>query len=327
MKKRIIIISSYVLVIALVFFVAFKMNLFRRTDKTEEKIQWLFDQMYTAQFKESIEQMNKMMYMQFGSDLPEKTLQQIEAINHQSFESIISSIKGHSKDFTAVYRKYFTDSEINDLINFYKTEVGTKALKNAGPLAAEIGMILQPALAPFTQKIIQEFSKPNPDPAAFAPQTKTAPEASLNPTEKNILWLVEQTTMGSLKDSLDQMVTSMIPTGSLNDQQKAAMKNLLASLLQEISVEFTKNIKKVSQIYLKYFTDAEIEQMVQFYKSGCGKKMLENLGALSSDMMNILQPELLKLMESSAKAMEPFAAEIKAAQEKKISSAVAPKAA
>ncbi len=85
-------------------------------------------------------------------------------------------------------------------------------------------------------------------------------------------------------------VTGAVKLGvQLIDNMIATYKKDVPSVPAEFWDEFSKQINPneltelVVPIYSKYFTDEEISQLIQFYKSPIGQKMVEKLPLVSQD--------------------------------------------
>jgi hypothetical protein len=57
------------------------------------------------------------------------------------------------KDAPAIYARHFTAGEMNDLVAFYKTPTGTKALRELPKVTAESYALIAPRMGPFQQEV------------------------------------------------------------------------------------------------------------------------------------------------------------------------------
>lgn len=93
---------------------------------------------------------------------------------------------------------------------------------------------------------------------------------------------------------IDGMMNSMIPT--LKQQASSQIQGADAKEKFDTYIEFlineTKELSKklvneeMVQIYDKHFTQAEIKDLVAFYESPTGKKMIEKTPEITNDLMN-----------------------------------------
>jgi uncharacterized protein len=80
--------------------------------------------------------------------------------SNEMMTSMMQTVKEISKklineDMVALYDKYFTQNEINDLISFYKTPTGQKFIKVTPEIQKEIMMVMYQKYMPEMQKSIK----------------------------------------------------------------------------------------------------------------------------------------------------------------------------
>ncbi len=83
---------------------------------------------------------------QFGGKVDAATLAELRI----AFEGALSSFTGAvMKDAPAIYAKYFSAAELHDLLAFYRSTVGAKALKTMPQITADITAEMMPRMQPF----------------------------------------------------------------------------------------------------------------------------------------------------------------------------------
>lgn len=100
----------------------------------------------------------------------------------------------------------------------------------------------------------------------------------------NVRWLLEQTLCPSTVESLKAAV---MQTPGIDAESEEAKIGALA--VDFIAQWMENNCNQVTDIYLRYFTEDEIQQLVDLYKSPLGKKMIEQQGAMMVDVMQLIQ--------------------------------------
>lgn len=69
-------------------------------------------------------------------------------------ERLLAKFVGDSmKDAPAIYARHFTVAEMNDLMAFYKTPTGAKALRELPKVTAETFALVAPRMVPFQQEV------------------------------------------------------------------------------------------------------------------------------------------------------------------------------
>ncbi|ANW97027.1 hypothetical protein AXE80_12360 [Wenyingzhuangia fucanilytica] len=105
---------------------------------------------------------------------------------------------------------------------------------------------------------------------------------------------------------IDQMMDQMIPmlqqqmkSNLKSEEQKQKLEKVNTIILEE-SKTFTQNIINGSMvdIYAKYFNNKDIDDMIGFYKSETGKKLLELTPTITTELMQkMMQNEMPKFQE------------------------------
>jgi hypothetical protein len=80
----------------------------------------------------------------------------------------------------------------------------------------------------------------------------------------------------------------------LSKNQKAAMQKEMQSMMDYV-------LNKQEELYDKYFTEQEIDEILNFYKSPAGKKIIEETPKITkelfADLMENYYPDMIKRME------------------------------
>ena len=108
---------------------------------------------------------------------------------------------------------------------------------------------------------------------------------------------------------VDKMMSSMIPmliksVPQPQDSTGLAKMNAMMKKMSDVMMNITKRLlnEDMTGLYDKYFTDAEIKDLVAFYKSSAGKKMVAVSPELNKEMVSILLtkyvPEIDKMLKN-----------------------------
>jgi uncharacterized protein len=83
---------------------------------------------------------------EFGGKVDAVTLAELRT----AFESALSSFTGTvMQDAPAIHAKYFNAAELRDLLAFYRSPIGAKALKTMPQVTADITAQMMPRMQPF----------------------------------------------------------------------------------------------------------------------------------------------------------------------------------
>lgn len=116
---------------------------------------------------------------------------------------------------------------------------------------------------------------------------------------KELLNIMQMTKM--MDTSFDQILKysdQMISSQGLSSEAQAQAKTT-AKKSMEISFKAVKDIDWItmfSEIYSDVFTEQELQELINFYKSPIGKKMLEKQPVLMQQTMQKMQGEIAKIM-------------------------------
>jgi hypothetical protein len=85
-----------------------------------------------------------------------------------------------------------------------------------------------------------------------------------------------------MNDTTEQTITKMVDMQTKNLPQLAKLKPLMLEFFRKyMSYESLK--KETANIYLKYFTIQDIQQLMEFYQSPLGKKFIKNQVNLTTE--------------------------------------------
>ena len=100
-----------------------------------------------------------------------------------------------------------------------------------------------------------------------------------------------------VQDSVDDMAQMILNDGGspeLSKNQKTALQKEMKSVM-----EYTVN--KQTELYDKYFTEQEIDEILNFYKTPAGKKVIEETPKITkelfTDLMQNYYPDMVKRLE------------------------------
>lgn len=111
----------------------------------------------------------------------------------------------------------------------------------------------------------------------------------------------------------DKLMVSMVDNMSALYQNKASFNgnakkdSVFRAFVKEETIAMSKRMfeKDMVDIYDKYFTTAEIQNYIDFYKSPEGKKLLEVIPAIQKEIMtNMITHEMPLLQEKFKKKTE-----------------------
>lgn len=96
--------------------------------------------------------------------------------------------------------------------------------------------------------------------------------------------------------SVEQQI-DVITSSLANDPKLAVHRNRFKALLMEIIGQgtLTKNVKN---IYLNNFSEKEIDELIKFYQSSSGKKLLHKMPEITKNLTEMIQSTMV---ENSAK--------------------------
>ena len=111
--------------------------------------------------------------------------------------------------------------------------------------------------------------------------------------EENIQYIIDQTYCKSLLESIHRFLTTHPESSSVSEEE---YKKLVQKLLLQINYVFQSSTAEFTKLYRKYFSEDEIQQIVDHYKSPLGQKLAKALGPISLRLSEIMQPKLAYLI-------------------------------
>ena len=107
---------------------------------------------------DSVQQMSGALINQMWPGLENQLQGQVDAAAltemRGELERLLSKFVGEAmKDAPAIYARHFTVTEMGDLMAFYKTPTGAKALRELPKVTAESYALIAPRMAPFQQEV------------------------------------------------------------------------------------------------------------------------------------------------------------------------------
>lgn len=101
----------------------------------------------------------------------------------------------------------------------------------------------------------------------------------------------------ALADNMEKMMPS--PMGNLSDQQKAGMANLNLELFRELmSPEFVdRYVGELIPIYQRHFTKGEVDDLISFYASPVGQKLLHEQATITQESLTQVMPMMQKRIQ------------------------------
>ena len=107
---------------------------------------------------------------------------------------------------------------------------------------------------------------------------------------------------------VEKMMNSMIPVmmKSIPQQQDSTAKSKLEATMKkmtEVMMDITKRLmnEDMLAIYDKYYNEKDIKDLVAFYKSSAGQKMVKVTPDLNKDMMMIMVTKYIPELQSKLK--------------------------
>ncbi|UYW00626.1 DUF2059 domain-containing protein [Flavobacterium agricola] len=107
-------------------------------------------------------------------------------------------------------------------------------------------------------------------------------------------------------------VKEVMVLAGVNDQYDVALEQVIGMIPEAKQADFKKdfqgildrNTDKVAEIWIKYYTKAEIAELKNFYNSSIGKKMKENNAKITRDVIANQQALMTEMQEAVMKYMQ-----------------------
>jgi hypothetical protein len=107
---------------------------------------------------DSVQQMSSALINQMWPGLENQLQGKVDAATladmRSELERLLAKFVGEAmKDAPAIYARHFTVTEMGDLVAFYQTPTGVKALRELPKVTAESYALVAPRMAPFQQEV------------------------------------------------------------------------------------------------------------------------------------------------------------------------------
>ncbi len=107
---------------------------------------------------DSVQQLTSGIFGPMWSNLEGQMREKVDAATlaelRSEFERLVAKFAGDAlKDAPTIYARHFTAAEMEDIVAFYKTPTGAKALHEMPKIAAESIALMGPRMAPFQQEV------------------------------------------------------------------------------------------------------------------------------------------------------------------------------
>jgi hypothetical protein len=117
--------------------------------------------------------------------------------------------------------------------------------------------------------------------------------------EKNVEWLIEHTMQQNLIDQMGQQVGHLISElaqqeGTLSDSDRQEVELLTSSCFKAGVTAAKTSLHQIIPIFLKHFTEQELEQMVLFHKTELGQKFAQVQIPLNHEIAPLVESECKK---------------------------------
>ena len=114
------------------------------------------------------------------------------------------------------------------------------------------------------------------------------------PKQKKIKELFQVMDIQETTNEMSQMMLNDTGNMKLSKNQKAAMQKEMQSMMDYV-------LNKQAELYDKHFTEQEIDDILNFYKTPAGKKIIEETPKITkelfTDLMENYYPDMIKRLE------------------------------
>lgn len=164
------------------------------------------------------------------------------------------------------------------------------------------------AILLFTALLISSVIAQQKTPAKASNQSKTASAPALPadaPSKEQLVRLFDameihkqvQGVMNAVAGNVEKMMPSNM--GTLTEKQKTDIANLQGELFSKMmSPEFIDSyVVHIIPIYQRHFTKSEVDDLISFYASSAGQKLLHELPAITQESMTVVVPLMQKRVQ------------------------------
>ena len=114
------------------------------------------------------------------------------------------------------------------------------------------------------------------------------------PKQKKIKELFQVMDIQAATNEMSEMILNDTDSMKLSKNQKAAMQKEMQSMMDYV-------LNKQAELYDRHFTEQEIDDILNFYKTPAGKKIIEETTKITkelfTDLMENYYPDMIKRME------------------------------
>ena len=123
---------------------------------------------------------------------------------------------------------------------------------------------------------------------------------------------MSESMFSSMIPALKQQVTSLVKDDTSKEKVDEAMGKLMEEVAEEMKAMTSKlNSTEMVNIYDKHFSQEEIKNLIDFYESPTGKKLLEKTPEISNELMNAMMTQYMPEFQASLqKKFEEFSKSI-----------------
>lgn len=149
--------------------------------------------------------------------------------------------------------------------------------------------------------------------ASAAPATNESVEALLVLTKAQEL---VDSANSNVEASIRQGMTAAVGATELNAEQKQLLDVLPSKLVAAMQPEFSWQVLKPDfvRLYAETFDQAEVDGMIEFYKSPLGQSLIAKMPQVLNRSMQVTQARLAAAMPKLQAAVAAAIAEVKAKQ-------------
>ena len=112
--------------------------------------------------------------------------------------------------------------------------------------------------------------------------------------QKKIKELFQVMDIQATTNEMSQMILNDTGNMSLSKNQRAALQKEMQSMMDYV-------LNKQAELYDRHFTEQEIDDILNFYKTPAGKKVIEETPKITkelfTDLMENYYPDMIKRME------------------------------
>jgi hypothetical protein len=153
--------------------------------------------------------------------------------------------------------------------------------------------------------------------AAYAASDKLASEESV----RKLLEVTESRKMlesvwQHVESSMDMTLTQLIGEQKLTAQQQKQMTEIrtkvVAIMREELSWEFMESM--MMEVYMKTFTQAEVDGMLAFYASPAGRSVITKMPVAMQHSMEIMQQRMSTMIPKLQQMQKEMVAQVQAAK-------------